>query len=256
MKDCNLGARSALWLSGPNLAAAEIAAMIGYQSVVLDIEHGTFDLAVLERFIPTLKGLGLKVFAKVLGPSREPIQQALDFGADVVVIPHIEGAAHAAKTCAFAKFPPLGERSFAGGRTANYGGFDDEWVNRQDRETLCFAMIEDAQALAEVHEILAIPSVDGVFIGPSDLSLRRSRGSYKRTEGDWQDLKTIADAAREANKPWILPAWSVEEKAFAIKNGAYKMVLTMEHGALALGLRTAWEQTVQLLEEAAKVDDK
>ncbi|AXL53991.1 4-hydroxy-2-oxovalerate aldolase (plasmid) [Paraburkholderia caffeinilytica] len=256
MKDFDLRMRSAVWLSGPNLAAAEIAAMIGYRAVVLDIEHGTFDLAALERFIPALKGLELKVFAKVLGPSREPIQQALDFGADAIVIPHIEGAAHAEKICAFAKFPPVGARSFAGGRTAGYGGFDDEWLKRQDCETLCFAMIEDAQALAEVREILALPSVDGVFIGPSDLSLRRSRGSYKRIEGDWQDLKAIAEAAHEANKPWILPAWSVEEKAFAIKNGAYKMVLTMEHGALALGLRTAWEQTVQLFEEAAGADDK
>ena len=54
----------------------------------------------------------------MLGPERGPIQQALDFGATAVVIPHIEGAAHAAAICAFGKFPPRGDRSFAGGRTA------------------------------------------------------------------------------------------------------------------------------------------
>ena len=108
------------WISGresiPRHHLAEIARQIGYRTVVLDIEHGTFDLADLERFIPTLKGLGYEVYAKVLGPFREAIQQALDFGADAVIVPHIEGAAHAKLICGFAKFPPLGDRSSAGER--------------------------------------------------------------------------------------------------------------------------------------------
>ena len=74
--------RFAFWLSSPSVAIAEIASNIGYGSAILDIEHGSFDLATLERFIPVLKGLGLDVIAKVLGPERGPIQQALDFGAE------------------------------------------------------------------------------------------------------------------------------------------------------------------------------
>ncbi|WP_425638417.1 aldolase/citrate lyase family protein, partial [Agrobacterium radiobacter] len=136
--------KSAVWLSGPNIAAAEIAASIGYTAVVLDIEHGSFDLDTLERFIPVLKGLGMEVLAKVLAPERGPIQQALDFGADAVVIPHILDATHAEKTCAFAKFPPHGERSFAGGRTVAYGSPDDQWFIDQDRKTRCYPMIEHA----------------------------------------------------------------------------------------------------------------
>jgi len=120
--------RFAVWLSGPNVAAAEIARQLGYGALVLDIEHGTFDLADLERFIPFAKAIGLEVIAKVLGPERGPIQQALDFGADTVAIPHVENAAHARAITAFAKFPPRGDRSFAGGRTAAYGGLTDDWV--------------------------------------------------------------------------------------------------------------------------------
>ena len=62
---------------------------------MLDIEHGSFDLAALDRFIPFARQLGFRVMAKVLAPERSPIQQALDFGADAVVIPHIQGEAHA-----------------------------------------------------------------------------------------------------------------------------------------------------------------
>ncbi|MEO3796080.1 aldolase/citrate lyase family protein [Nonomuraea sp. B10E15] len=133
--------RYAAWLSGPGFAAAEIVAGLGYGAVVLDIEHGTFDLADLDRFIPFLRGLNLEALAKVLGPERGPIQQALDFGATAVVVPHIENAAHAAAVCAFGKFPPLGDRSFAGGRTARYAGHDDGWIERQDRETRVYPMV-------------------------------------------------------------------------------------------------------------------
>ncbi|MGP3936255.1 aldolase/citrate lyase family protein [Nonomuraea sp. KM88] len=179
--------RYAAWLSGPGFAAAEIVAGLGYGAVVLDIEHGTFDLADLDRFIPFLRGLNLEALAKVLGPERGPIQQALDFGATAVVVPHIENAAHAAAVCAFGKFPPLGDRSFAGGRTARYGGHDDGWIERQDRETRVYPMIEDAFA----------------------------------------DLRIVADAARAVGKPWVLPAWSTSEKAFALENGADQLVLTV-----------------------------
>ncbi|MFI7151695.1 HpcH/HpaI aldolase/citrate lyase family protein [Nonomuraea sp. NPDC050022] len=238
--------RYAAWLSGPSFAAAEIVADLGYGAVVLDIEHGSFDLADLERYIPFLRALDLEVLAKVLGPERGPIQQALDFGATAVVVPHIEGVAHAAAICAFGKFPPLGDRSFAGGRTTRYGGFDDEWTARQDRETRVYPMIEDAGALEQIADILALPTVDGVFVGPSDLSLRRERGAYSRSAGDFADLKIVADAARAAGKPWVLPAWSAEEKAFALENGADQLVLTMEHGAIMAGFRAALDQTREL----------
>lgn len=234
------------WFSSPNVAAAEIAAAIGYRMAVLDIEHGTFDLDALDRFIPLLKGLGFEVLAKVLAPGRGPIQQALDFGADAVVIPHIGNLADARRVCGFAKFPPRGDRSFAGGRTTAYAAPDDAWFKHQDANTRCYPMIEHAGALSDVEAILALDVVDGVFVGPSDLSLRRGRGAYRRGEGDWSDLKHIADAARAARKPWILPAWTAEEKTFALRHGAHQLVLTMEHGALACGLKEIWQLTQKI----------
>jgi 4-hydroxy-2-oxoheptanedioate aldolase len=240
--------RWAAWLSGPNAAAAEIVRDLGYRSVVLDIEHGAFDPADLERFVPFLRAIGLRVFAKVLEPERGPIQQALDFGADVVVIPHVENLAHAAAVSRYGKFPPLGDRSFAGGRTARYGGFDDAWVAAQDTQTGIYPMIEDAGALQEIDAILALDSVDGVFVGPSDLSLRRARGAYSRTEGDFADLRTVADAARAAGKPWVLPAWAPEEKEFALLHDADEVVLLTDHAALVAGFGAALSETRAIAE--------
>jgi 4-hydroxy-2-oxoheptanedioate aldolase len=245
VKHLDIERQLGVWLSSPNVAFAEIARQVGYRTVVLDIEHGIFDLADLERFIPTLKGLGFEVYAKVLGPFREAIQQALDFGADAVIIPHIEGLDHAKRVCGFAKFPPLGDRSSAGGRTAAYAMANDDWFTEQDRKTRCIPMIEDAGALDDVEAILALPVVDGIIIGPTDLSLRRQRGSYKRSNGDWDDIQMICDAARAANKPWIFPAWSAEEKRFAFENEADRVLLTMEHIAITVGLRSAWTEAIE-----------
>lgn len=239
--------RLAVWLSTPSTAAAEIARQLGYGAAVLDIEHGSFDLDDLNRYVPLLRALGFEVLAKVLAPERGPIQQALDFGADAVVIPHVLGLEHAREVSAFAKFPPLGDRSYAGGRTSRYGGFNDDWVTEQDSSTRCYPMIEDDGAIEEVEEILALPTVDGVFIGPSDLSLRRSRGAYARTAGDFADLELVAKAAAAANKAWILPAWSREEKQFAVEHSATHIVLTMQHSALLEGLRSSLEETRELI---------
>lgn len=231
----------AVWLSTPNFAAAEIARSIGYGTAVLDIEHGTFDLAALEQYIPFLRAIGFRVIAKVLAPERGPIQQALDFGADAVAIPHVESFEHAQKITAMGKFPPLGDRSFAGGRTTGYGGFDNEWITRQDARTHVYPMIEDAGALRDIDKILALDTVDGVFIGPSDLALRRGRGAYEHGREDMVDLEQIAEACRHAKKPWVMPAWSDSEQRFAMSGGAATIVLTMEHGAIASGFRSAYD---------------
>jgi 4-hydroxy-2-oxoheptanedioate aldolase len=255
MKQHDPSHRWAAWLSGPNTAAAEIVRDLGYGAVVLDIEHGSFDLADLERFVPFLRAIGLRVLAKVLAPERGPIQQALDFGADVVVVPHVENLAHAVAVCAYGKFPPRGDRSFAGGRTARYGGFDDAWVAAQDAKTQVYPMIEDAGALDEIDAILALDTVDGVFIGPSDLSLRRARGAYSRTDADFADLRTVADAARRAGKPWVLPAWAQAEKEFALVHGADPVVLIADHTAMVAGFRAALTET-RVMAESAPVSTK
>ena len=231
--------RHAVWLTEPSTAAVEMARLAGFGTVVLDIEHGLFDLAALDSLIPFIRAEGMDVIAKVLGPERGPIQQALDFGANAVAIPHVESVEHAAQVCGYAKFPPLGDRSFAGGRTSGYRGFTDGWVTRQDRGTRCYPMIEDASAFADIEAILELPVVDDIFIGPSDLSLRRGRGAYGVTEADLDDLRHLARAARAAGKPWVLPAWSPAEQRLAVEEGAATIVTTMQYGAMFAGFTGA-----------------
>lgn len=229
----------AVWLTTPNHIMVEIARDLGYRRFLLDIEHGLFDLEPTDKLVCLMKAMGLEVYAKVLGPSAVPIQQALDMGCDGVIIPHIGSVAHAREVCAAAKYPPIGNRSFAGTRTAKYGGVGQEYYDGENRRTRCFPMIESKEALADVEAILALPTVDGLFPGPSDLSLSRGRGAYKNTEEDQRDLKRIAEAARKAGKPWIMPAWTRKEREFVGALGPEFMVVVDETGSLYTGLSQA-----------------
>jgi 4-hydroxy-2-oxoheptanedioate aldolase len=229
----------AVWLSTPHHAMVEIARDLGYRRFVLDIEHGLFELDATDKLVALIKAMGLEVYAKVLGPEAIPIQQALDMGCDGVIIPHIEGVAHAKAVTAAAKFPPVGVRSFAGTRTSGYGGAGQDYYDGQNARTRCFPMVESAAALEDVEKILALPSVDGVFLGPSDLSLSRGRGAYRNTDADKADLKRVAAAAKAAGKPWIMPAWSPAERAFVQPLNPWFMVVVDEYGALYTGLAQA-----------------
>lgn len=232
----------AVWLSTPHQALVEIAHGLGCRRFVLDIEHGYFDLDATDKLVALIRALGAEVYAKVLGPETIPIQQALDIGCTGVIIPHVGGVEHARRVTAAAKYPPLGRRSFSGTRPARYDAVDQHYYSGENRRTRCFPMVETAEALAEIEDILALPTVDGVFVGPSDLSLRRGRGAYARSEADFADLARIAEAAAAAGKPWIMPAWAPIEREKARALGAAFLVTVDEYGALWAGLEAGLKQ--------------
>lgn len=241
-----------LWLTTPNYILAEIAAQLGFKRIVFDIEHGPFDLRAMFEFFAFCRALGFEVYAKVLAPERSPVQSALDFGADAILIPHVQSAADAARASAFAKYPPLGDRSVTGGRMTAYAGGGKSFYDEQNRKTRCFAIIETAGALAEIDAILALPTVDGVFVGPTDLSMRRGRGAYEFDDAAAADIATVARAAKAAGKPWILPAWTSGELSLAVEHGAEFCFTTTEFRILRQGLDGAVAKQLTSLQQGSK----
>lgn len=231
--------RTAFWLSTANPMMVELARDNHFKILVLDLEHGAFDQSQLNIFIPFCKAMGFAVYAKVLGPEAIPIQQALDYGANGVIIPHIEDLEHARRVTAIAKYPPLGSRSFAGGRIVNYGAVPEGFFSNENKAVACLPMIESAAALQAVEEIIALPTVDGVFVGPTDLSLSRGRPDYRFNEQDQADIARIAQAAYHSGKPWIMPAWTAPERQFSLQHDVAWMVVMHEQGVAASGMKSA-----------------
>jgi 4-hydroxy-2-oxoheptanedioate aldolase len=237
--------RVIVWLSHPQVPFVEVLRTTGIRHLLLDLEHGAYDLAVLDQFLALTKALGFTVLCKTVAPTIEAIQQALDFGADGVVVPHLGGLAHAREVLAAGKFPPRGIRSYSGGRSAGYTRATGSYFDDTDRRVSTYAMIETAESLADVEAIAALETVDGLFPGPSDLALARGRGAYTFTDADRADLTRVAEAARAASKPWIMPAWTPAERLFAQAEGAERMVVASQHGLVRAGVTSTLDSLVK-----------
>ncbi|MBV8831662.1 MAG: hypothetical protein JO108_20830 [Acidobacteriaceae bacterium] len=217
------------------MPACEIAAQAGYDAVIFDLEHGIIPQQDADRLAFACKKLGLTVYSRVAAAGRVSIQHALDSGVDGVILPQILNAAHAREATAYTKYPPLGTRGVGYSRTMNYGAVTPGFFDDENARCLCFPMIETVGALAEVDAIAALNTVDGLFVGPSDLSMARGRGAFAATDDDLGDLAAVATAAAKAGKVWALPAPSRKIFNFAVRHAAALVTVCDDLTALGLG---------------------
>ncbi|MBS3647630.1 2,4-dihydroxyhept-2-ene-1,7-dioic acid aldolase [Pseudaminobacter sp. 19-2017] len=237
MTSANELARPAIgfWLESDNQKACEIARLAGFELVLFDMEHGTLDLPALDRLLPFCQSIGLTAYVRLAEATRPNIQHALDAGAEAIVLPQLRDLAHARKVTEFAKFAPLGTRGVGYGRTQRYGGASNDFFREENEQRLCYAMIETAEALADAEAIAALPCVDGLFMGPGDLSVARGRGAFSASEADVADLKHIANAAHLAGKCWALPATNSRLREAALALSPSFVMLGDDLSALSIG---------------------
>lgn len=162
------------WLSIGNPFTAEIMAAQGYDSVTIDAQHGALDYAAVLPMLQAMRASGVTPMVRV--PWREPgaIMKALDAGAQGIICPMVNSAAEAAEFVSYLRYPPLGSRSFGPTRAAfAYGGYG----LASNDEVLALAMIETQQGVDNLEEIAATPGIDGIYIGPADLTLGTQNGA-------------------------------------------------------------------------------
>lgn len=231
--------RYACWMSAPDLAWLRMAMKVGFTQVVLDIEHNPFGVDARAAFVVAAQAMGARVYLKIEGPTVVAVQRAVDLAPDAIIIPHIGPLAESTSVLSAVKYPPLGQRSFAGGRSSDYGVPDDAGLDAANGRTLCLPMIETPEAAADAGAIAAHPCVDGLFVGPFDLSLTSGRGSYTFGDGDREAIAGIALAASAAGKPWWMPAWSAPEQRFAREQGVGLTIVALDRAVALAGLRAA-----------------
>jgi 4-hydroxy-2-oxoheptanedioate aldolase len=230
------------WLQNDSQQACEIASIAGFDIVIFDVEHGVFSLASLDRLVPFCNFVGLITYVRVAEASQPAIQAALDLGADGVILPQIRDLQHAQYVTAFSKYPPLGARGFGFNRTMKYGGVEDDFIEKDNRQRLCFAMIETVGAFEDANGIANLNSVDGLFVGPSDLSLARGRGVFKGSEDDLADLHTIAGSAHKAGKLLGVAAPNADYRREAVRLKANFIAVADELTAMSLGFQLLHDQ--------------
>jgi 4-hydroxy-2-oxoheptanedioate aldolase len=147
-------------------------ARLPFEAVCIDMQHGLAGFPDVVAMAPAIIAQGKPVIIRVLWNEPGLIGQALDAGARAIIVPMVNTAAEAAKLVKAGKFPPLGMRSWGGyTATQSAGMVPANYLAEANRFTLLFAMIETQEALDNLDEIAATPGLDGLFVGPNDLSI-------------------------------------------------------------------------------------
>ena len=191
------------WSSLPETLTVEALCAAPFDAITLDMQHGGHSDDSVLRCIAPIVAAGKPAVVRIPVGRNDMASRALDFGADAVIAPMINSADDAKAFAAAMKYPPLGERSWgAAFALARRGGDGPTQLAEGNRKTMAIAMIETRQAFEAVNDILAVPGIDGVFVGPSDLSIAWTDG--KRIAPTLEDMMDaiahVAEKARNAGK--------------------------------------------------------
>ena len=210
------------WLSIGNAFTAEIMAAQGYDSLTIDVQHGALDYSSVLPMFQAIRASGVTPLART--PWREPgaVMKLLDAGAYGIICPMVNTAAEAAEFVSFMRYPPLGQRSFGPTRVSFAAGAN--YAGEANGEILAFAMIETQEAFDNVESIAATPGLDGLYIGPADLTLSLSGGrlapGFDREEEEMvAAVKRILAAAKTAGIRAALHCGTPDYAARAIRWG-------------------------------------
>ncbi len=170
------------WLSIGAPYAAEAIAHQGFDSATVDCQHGMigFDMAI--TMLQAVSATPAIPMVRPSGLNPAEIMRYLDAGSYGIICPMISTADDAAALVRACRYPPHGERSFGPARGMLYGGVD--YLDHADREIVVLAMIETAAGLDNIDAILAVEGLDGIYVGPNDLSMALGRRPANEPEDE------------------------------------------------------------------------
>ena len=157
------------WCAIPSTASAEAMAHQGWDSLTVDMQHGLVDYSNALPMMQTISTTEVTPLARVNWNEPGQIMKILDAGCYGVICPMVSNKEEAEKFVQACMYPPQGYRSFGPIRGLIYGGSD--YAKHANQEMLKFAMIETKEALDKLDEIMSVRGIDGIYIGPADLSL-------------------------------------------------------------------------------------
>jgi len=190
------------WLEIPSSYSAEIMAHQGWDSLTIDMQHGAIDHSNLLQMFQAISTTDVVPMARLNWNEPGHIMKVLDSGAYGVICPMVSNRKQAEQFVQACIYPPKGYRSFAPTRAFMYGGSD--YVDHANDEILKLAMIETKEALQELDKIMSTPGVDGIYIGPADLSFAiGKKPSFDNPEGSPQ-YEQIVNILKHAKKNNII----------------------------------------------------
>lgn len=185
-----------IWCSIPSSVSTEMTAAAGFDYVCVDLQHGAISYPAALPMLQAARAAGAAAVARVQANDPGEIMKILDAGAHGVIVPLVNNAEEAARAVAACRYPPAGNRSYGPLRAAVVTGSRD---TADLDKVVCLVMVETADGLANVAEIASVPGLDGIYVGPSDLSLALGLPpGYERPEREHIDaIESIRSACEQ-----------------------------------------------------------
>lgn len=201
-----------LWSHLSSPISAEILGQCGFDWMVLDMEHSPNEL---DTILAQLQALQTSPTMPVIRPPWNDMvtfKRLLDIGAQTLIVPYIQNAEEARQGVAYTRYPPHGVRGYAGApRASGYGRIKD-YAKRCSEEICLLLQIETLEGLKHIEAIASIEGVDGIFIGPGDLSADMGHlGNPKHPEV----VKVVDDAFRRIRACGKAPGILIGDEALA-----------------------------------------
>jgi 2-keto-3-deoxy-L-rhamnonate aldolase RhmA len=227
-------------LSLPEPGVATILGSSGFDYVVVDAEHGPFDLASLRAVLEALAGTPAHAIVRVAANDATLIKQTLELGVDGIQVPGVGDAAAAEAAVRAVRYAPEGARGIGVGRSSRYGLDLPAYLHDANGRTAVLVMIEDAAGVTNVEEIAGTPGLDAMVVGPLDLSA----GLGVVGETDHPEVRAaierIVAAGRAADLPVGLSG-PPGELARLVEEGSHLTLIFFDVLDLAAGARAAIE---------------
>lgn len=189
------------WLTIPHQAIIEILGSTGFEWLTIDMEHSPISIETAVNLIGHIQGNGMQALVRVSKNEEVIIKQVLDAGADGVIVPMIKNKEEAVQAVNFVKYPPTGKRGVGLNRAQKYGTAFDSYQTWVKDELVVIAQIEHIDAVNNLEEIFSVEGIDGIIVGPYDLSASMGYpGEYDREEVK-EALNKVDAITKRLNKP-------------------------------------------------------
>ena len=186
--------------------AVECLGYSGLDYVIIDTEHGPFDVETVQNYARAAKVSGITPLVRVKDGQRNSILKMLDVGAMGLIIPNVQSVEEVKNIIKYGKYFPIGERGIAPTSGSSYWYTDyasqglDHYFEVSNNETLLLPQCETRGCLDNIEEIVALEGVDGIFVGPYDLSTALGKPGQFGDEEVKGAIQKVLDACKKAGK--------------------------------------------------------
>lgn len=187
-----------LWVTLPSASVVEIAGEINLDWICIDLEHGALTYREVEVLVLAANGTEMSVLVRPPSHDLEPTKRVLDLGAHGVIVPLIEDADQVRTVAGHCYYPPKGKRGIGGERNVRWGLRLAEYVERANEEVLVIPMIETRAGVEAIRDIVALDTVEAIFVGPGDMSASYGHLGQWEGPGIAEKIARVAETARDA----------------------------------------------------------